>query len=849
MNLINSRWLKRGLSIEKKDGKLIITNNSNSHIVIPCMKIFKAKQAQNVSIKFFGENQNGNACVLKMINRYRSILETFSLNSTSEINLNNYKYYFYVLYIPSNSRNVISKIEIENLKNEKINFDDFKGDILVVTPGYPSIDNKYNSAFVHTRVKAYLKMNWKVDVLYINEFKSTHIYEFDGVKIVRSNFSFLRELLQNRKYSKILIHFFDQRYANVLESIDLSDTFVYFYLHGAETLYRDWPKIASPYFGGPAKITNELESLFKIKDYYIRKYNNMKNAKWIFVTPWTKKRCEELLDIKFNNYDIIPCLVDTEIFSYTKKNPELRKKIFVIRKFDDINSYSLDTVARIILELSRRTFFNDLQFDIYGDGALHETIIEPLKKFENVHIFKKFLTHKEIKKVHDEHGIALFPTRFDSQAVSSCEAASSGCAVITSNIPGPSQFFPKNLGILCDSENYKEYADVIEKMYYDEEYFLKVALKESQEIQSKFDYDHTIQKEIDMFEKDKFILKYPILNIQKPILSIIIPSYNVEKYLRHTVYSIIDQINANKIEILIVNDGSIDNTKAIAKELSKKYGSYIVRLIDKENGGHGSTINVGIEQAKGKYFKIIDGDDTVDSEEFAELINILEKEESDIVLNNYIEDYSKTNNTNIMKIYNMLKPGIQYHFDDLCHDNYGFSIWGPILSCSSYKTEVFKNKFKISEKMFYVDMELNTYIAIYCDTITYYDLNIYRYLLGREGQSVSKESYIRNYKNHENVCINMIEIYYKNKYLISEEKRHYIINKLIIPIISTQYEICLNYFKVRKAFLEFDKRLKSYPEFYYNKRILIKKVRFYRKTKGRLKRVSNILVTINGLIK
>ena len=88
------------------------------------------------------------------------------------------------------------------------------------------------------------------------------------------------------------------------------------------------------------------------------------------------------------------------------------------------------------MELSHREFFKDLVFSIYGDGSMHDRILNPLNQFDNVHIYKRFLTHNEIREVHHTHGIALFPTRYDSQAVSSCEAAASGCAVITSDIPG-----------------------------------------------------------------------------------------------------------------------------------------------------------------------------------------------------------------------------------------------------------------------------------------------------------------------------------------------------------------------------------------------------------------------------
>ena len=650
MNLLNKKWYLKNKNDDIKidyDSQYIIIENQNNFLIFP--KIFKKNKDENLIFKFMENLEDGTACTLKLINRHKVSLAEIVPNSECFIDYKLIKYFVVAIYIPPKSKNVIKMIEFETTQEKKELFNS-NSDTLVVTPGYPSLNNKYNCAFVHTRVKAYVENNFDVDVACINDFNKELIYNYDGINVYKADFYHLRELLLKKHYKRILIHFFDNRYANVLDSVDISNTNLYFYLHGAETLYRDWSKIASPYFGPPAEVDDNLEKLFNIKDYYIKKYNNVKNAKWVFVTEWTKKRCEELLNIKFNNYEIIPCLIDTKLFSYEEKNVELRKKVFVLRKFDDINSYSLDTSVRVILELSRRKIFNDLEFDFYGEGSMFDVILEPLRIFPNVHFHRGFLNHKQIKEVHHNHGIALFPTRFDSQAVSSCEAASSGCAVISSDIPGVRQFIPLDLGVLCETENYKQYADVIEKMYFDKDFFLKVAREESNSVQTKFDFEHTIAKELVMFNDEEKLNFYNFKeNDDLPVLSVIIPSYNVEKYIKSTVFSILNQPYAEKLEILIVNDGSKDNTLKIGKDLEALTSigkRSIVKVIDKENGGHGSTINVGIQKAKGKYVKIIDGDDTVDSQEFGKLIEILETENSDIVLTNYVEDFAMENRTN-----------------------------------------------------------------------------------------------------------------------------------------------------------------------------------------------------------
>ena len=103
------------------------------------------------------------------------------------------------------------------------------------------------------------------------------------------------------------------------------------------------------------------------------------------------------------------------------------------------------------------------------------------------------------------------------------------------------------------------------------------------------------------------------------ILSVVIPTYNMEKYLEKCLNSFIYNEGADELEVLIVNDGSKDNSVNIAKEFEKKYPN-IFKVIDKENGGHGSTINAGLKVASGKYFKVVDADDWVETDELKKLI-------------------------------------------------------------------------------------------------------------------------------------------------------------------------------------------------------------------------------------
>lgn len=854
MNLIGKSFIKKGkINVIKDNDSYIFINSSNKHSFVIVPKIFKNNH-KNLVLKFNGELIAGDAPVLKLLDRRKNIIAQFDFNTTNAVNIELTKYYIITIYIPSNSKFKLTNLSL-NFNSDDI-IDDFSnrliGDILVVTPGYPSMSNKYNTAFVHTKVKNYKKAGLKVDVISANDLPGISSYNFDEIDVIRCHYSFLREILSKKQYKKILIHFFDYRYGNILDSIDITETKLYFYMHGAECLYRDSFEFAGSYFTTVDSYHID-ESDFKIRDYYLKKYNENKNVTWIFVSDYVRKRAEELNDIKFHNFKIIPCYLDQDIFKYTQKDPNLRKKIFTIRKFSNDRCYAIDIDVRVILELSKREIFDDLEFDIYGSGEMFDELLSPIKKFSNVHIHNKFLTHEEIKEIHDTHGIALFASRFDTQGVSLGEAISSGCVPVSSKLEVITNFINPKYELLCNVENYIEYADIIERLYKNEEEFLRLSNCVSNDVRKIFSYNNTIKKEIDLLNNEDY-LKFKIDKIEKkPILSIIVPSYNVAKYIKNSVISLVNQRNAGKLEIIIVDDGSKDDTKIIAEQLVKKTtidNNSIVKLISKKNGGHGSTINVGINCAKGKYVKIMDGDDTLDSFMLSKLIDILETETADIVLNDYIEDYYMTNTLNYKKLYQFMVPGFEYQFDDLCYDKYGFSIFGPILSCSTYKTEMLKKaNFKLLENCFYVDMQLNTNISIACKTIKYYPMFLYRYLLGRNGQSVSKSSYMKNYMHHQKVLIEIIDTLHKKNDIISEVRKEYIINKLIFVMIKTQYIITINFYNKRKPFLEFEKELKKYKYFYNNDKVITRGIKFHRITKGYFIWCNSYLIKIKTFLK
>ena len=115
------------------------------------------------------------------------------------------------------------------------------------------------------------------------------------------------------------------------------------------------------------------------------------------------------------------------------------------------------------------------------------------------------------------------------------------------------------------------------------------------------------------------------------ILSVSIASYNVEKFIRKALDSCCVPEIMDRLEVLVVNDGSTDSTLEIAREYEEKYPQTF-RVIDKKNGGYGSTVNASIKAATGKYFRLLDGDDWFDRDGLVNFIEELTAAEEDMIV-------------------------------------------------------------------------------------------------------------------------------------------------------------------------------------------------------------------------
>ena len=275
------------------------------------------------------------------------------------------------------------------------------------------------------------------------------------------------------------------------------------------------------------------------------------------------------------------------------------------------------------------------------------------------------------------------------------------------------------------------------------------------------------------------------------VLSIIIPMYNMENYIGKCLQSLLDipTERLESIDIIVVNDGSKDQSLRIATSYQKKYPE-VIRVIDKENGNYGSCINAGLAKALGTYVKVLDSDDYFSS---VGLSAILEKISSIPVMDMIITDFD------IINANDEITNHVSFHLKKekclLFND-----IWKKIsdiqMHAIIYRTELFKEiNYHQTEGISYTDQEWCYYPMVKIQTVYYVNNVLYKYLLGREGQTMS-ESVLKKKISHLEIVANKMLKHFslldKNK--LSRE-RYLLLRKRILVRYKDIYRLYLIGFK------------------------------------------------------
>mgnify|MGYP002514865533 CR=1 FL=1 len=256
------------------------------------------------------------------------------------------------------------------------------------------------------------------------------------------------------------------------------------------------------------------------------------------------------------------------------------------------------------------------------------------------------------------------------------------------------------------------------------------------------------------------------------LLSFIIPSYNCEQFLDICIPSMLNAEVLPELDIIIVNDGSKDGTEAVAQKYCDMYPESI-RLISQQNKGHGGALNTGCAAAVGKYLKVIDADDWVETQNLPEYLRVLQACESDVVLTHY---YTRNISNGEVKHWRSYPDvfGKNVTFADVMVDckKYDRSL---TFHGITYRTEFYhRHGIGLSEHVFYEDHEFATIPCCYAGSVTPVDLFLYDYRIGDVQQSVSEANQLKRL-SHTEAVLNRLMTEYETLRLPSDSpnRRYY----------------------------------------------------------------------------
>lgn len=286
----------------------------------------------------------------------------------------------------------------------------------------------------------------------------------------------------------------------------------------------------------------------------------------------------------------------------------------------------------------------------------------------------------------------------------------------------------------------------------------------------------------------------------------------MEKYLSRCLDSLIIDEGMDSLEVIVINDGSKDSSLSIAKSYVEKYPNTFI-VVDKENGNYGSCINRGLKEATGKYVKVLDADDHFSTKDFKLLLKTMLSIDADIIFNDHTTIDENANQLSYCS--NSYPAGKVFDFIEYFTENKKTIPYIHMHNISYKRDNLLKTKYKQTEGISYSDVEW-TFLPISTVKKAYY-LNkpVYKYLIGREGQTISKESCIKNVSSLKILALSLIQSYNDNSCTINDLIKNYFIYRISIELVRIYKMYFVDITERLSELIKFDDTIKNTNLFIY----------------------------------
>ena len=277
------------------------------------------------------------------------------------------------------------------------------------------------------------------------------------------------------------------------------------------------------------------------------------------------------------------------------------------------------------------------------------------------------------------------------------------------------------------------------------------------------------------------------------ILTIAVPIFNMEWCLDKNLATYDDPRLMDRVEVICLNNASEDGSKAIIQKYVTARPE-IFRLMDRSSRGYGSSINAALAAAQGKYFRIVDADDWVNTEDLVKLADALETCEADVVLTDYQIVDMQTGQMTPVRAGDMgALYGAAYTEFDILRETY------PMIHATTYRTELLlKNGFAMQDNTFFVDEEYMLLPMLHAKSVLFFDLDIYRYMVANPGQSTSPGNRSRLQDHQERVIRRIVDEYLDTRTQDPDNKALSYVQFRIMRLLGDRFVILLIYVENRE---------------------------------------------------
>lgn len=270
------------------------------------------------------------------------------------------------------------------------------------------------------------------------------------------------------------------------------------------------------------------------------------------------------------------------------------------------------------------------------------------------------------------------------------------------------------------------------------------------------------------------------------LITFAVPCYNSAAYMEHCIKTLLT--GGEEVEIILVDDGSTDDTPAIADRYAQQYPT-IVRAIHQPNGGHGEGVNQGLRNAKGVYYKVVDSDDWLDADSLKRVMEKLrtfveQRQELDLMICNYVYEHVEDNTSHAVNYKNVFPEHQVFGWEDVGRFRESQYL---LMHSAIYRTELLRSTgMELPKHTFYVDNIFVYQPLPFVKTMYYMDEDLYRYFIGRQDQSVNEQVMVKRVDQQIRVtrimtdCCDLRDIY----------NAHPSLGKYMVRYLAMMYTIC-----------------------------------------------------------